>query len=78
MRGTPYGVVRAPMMGILTGVEARQGEPVAAGDRLATLESMKMEMAITAPVAGVLAWVGCEAGAKVERHQDLFRIEAAS
>ena len=72
------GVVRAPMMGILTGVEARQGAPVAAGDRLATLESMKMEMAITAPVAGVLAWVGCEAGAKVERHQDLFRIEAAS
>lgn len=69
------GVVRAPMMGIVTGVEAQQGQRVTAGDRLATLESMKMEMAIAAPVAGMLAWVGCEAGAKVERHQDLFRIE---
>ncbi len=70
------GVVRAPMMGIVTGVEAKQGQAVAAGERLATLESMKMEMAITAPVAGLVAWVGCEAQAKVERHQDLFRIEA--
>ncbi|TFZ08816.1 acetyl/propionyl/methylcrotonyl-CoA carboxylase subunit alpha [Ramlibacter humi] len=72
------GAVRAPMMGIMTGVEVTPGQQVAAGDRLATLESMKMEMAITAPVAGVVAWVGCEARSKVERHQDLFRIEAVT
>jgi acetyl/propionyl-CoA carboxylase alpha subunit len=69
------GVVRAPMMGIVIGVHTTCGEQVAAGDRLATMESMKMEMAITAPAAGVVAWVGCEALGKVERHQDLFRIE---
>ncbi|MDP3759871.1 MAG: biotin carboxylase N-terminal domain-containing protein [Ramlibacter sp.] len=69
------GLVRAPMMGIVIGVDAACGQQVAAGDRLGTLESMKMEMAITAPVAGVVAWVGCEARGKVERHQDLFRIE---
>ena len=69
------GVVRAPMMGIVIGVHTTCGQQVAAGDRLATMESMKMEMAITAPAAGVVAWVGCEAQGKVERHQDLFRIE---
>ncbi len=70
-----HGLVRAPMMGIVIGVDAACGQQVAAGERLATLESMKMEMAITAPAAGVVAWVGCEARGKVERHQDLFRIE---
>jgi acetyl/propionyl-CoA carboxylase alpha subunit len=70
------GVVRAPMMGIVIGVHTARGAQVAAGDRLATMESMKMEMAITAPAAGVVAWVGCEAQGKVERHQDLFRIES--
>jgi acetyl/propionyl-CoA carboxylase alpha subunit len=69
------GVVRAPMMGIVIGVHTTQGQKVDVGDRLATMESMKMEMAITAPAAGVVAWVGCEALGKVERHQDLFRIE---
>ena len=69
------GAVRAPMMGIVIGVHTTCGQQVAVGDRLATLESMKMEMAITAPAAGVVAWVGCETLGKVERHQDLFRIE---
>jgi len=73
-----HGVVRSPMMGIVVAVNAASGQQVSAGDRLATLESMKMEMAITAPVGGTVAWVGCEAQGKVERHQDLFRIEAVA
>jgi acetyl/propionyl-CoA carboxylase alpha subunit len=73
-----HGTVRAPMMGIVIAVDAAHGQKVAAGDRLAVMESMKMEMAIHAPVDGVVAWVGCEARGKVERHQDLFRIESAA
>jgi acetyl/propionyl-CoA carboxylase alpha subunit len=70
-----HGLVRAPMMGIMVTVDATSGQPVAAGQRLATLESMKMEMAITAPAAGTVTWVGCQPQGKVERHQELFRIE---
>lgn len=71
-----HGVVRAPMMGMVIAVQVETGQAVQAGDRLGTLESMKMEMAITAPAAGRVAWIGCAAQGKVERHQELFRIEA--
>jgi acetyl/propionyl-CoA carboxylase alpha subunit len=71
-----HGLVRAPMMGVVIAVDVRPGQQVAAGERLATLESMKMELAITAPVAGRVAAVGCTAQGKVERHQELFRIQA--
>ena len=70
-----HGLVRAPMMGVVIAVDVQAGQAVQAGDRLGTLESMKMEMAITAPEAGRVAWVGCTAQGKVERHQELFRIE---
>ncbi|WP_374665694.1 biotin carboxylase N-terminal domain-containing protein [Ramlibacter sp.] len=75
--GAHQGVVRASMMGVMVAVQVAEGEVVDAGARLGTMESMKMEMALTAPVAGRVAWVGCAAQAKVERHQDLFRIEPA-
>jgi acetyl/propionyl-CoA carboxylase alpha subunit len=70
------GSVRAPMMGLVTTVVVVAGERVAAGQRLATLESMKMETPIDAPVAGTVAWVGCAARDQVERHQPLFTIES--
>ena len=72
-----HGVVRAPMMGVMVDVRVAEGDRVDAGARLGTMESMKMEMAITAPVAGRVAQVGCAAQAKVERHQELFRVEAS-
>lgn len=75
--GAQHGVVRAPMMGVVIVVDVEAGQSVQAGDRLGTMESMKMEMAITAPAGGRVAWVGCTPQGKVERHQELFRIEAA-
>ncbi|MES2248061.1 MAG: biotin carboxylase N-terminal domain-containing protein [Pseudomonadota bacterium] len=70
------GLVRAPMMGLVIAVHVEAGQAVAAGERLATLESMKMEMTIAAPVAGIVRSVGCEALGKVERNQQLFLVEA--
>lgn len=69
------GSVRAPMMGLITSVAVADGALVAVGERLATLESMKMETPIEAPVAGTVRWVGCAAQDQVERHQALFTIE---
>lgn len=69
------GSVRAPMMGLITSVAVADGAVVAVGERLATLESMKMETPIEAPVAGTVCWVGCSAQDQVERHQALFTIE---
>ena len=46
---------RAPMPGKVTAVEVSQGEKVAKGQRLLTLEAMKMEHALTAPFDGTVA-----------------------
>ena len=50
--GVP-GQVAAPFQGVVT-VVVEQGQQVAAGETLATIEAMKMEAAITAPVAGTV------------------------
>jgi acetyl/propionyl-CoA carboxylase alpha subunit len=73
-RGGEPGTVLAPMMGLLIGVHAEEGQHVSVGDKLATLESMKMEMSITAPADGQVVWTGCVLGEKVERNQEIFRI----
>ena len=50
--GVP-GQVAAPFQGVVT-IAVEVGDTVAAGDTVATIEAMKMEAAITAPVGGVV------------------------
>ena len=47
------GQIAAPFQGVVT-VVAAEGDTVAAGDTVATIEAMKMEASITAPVAGTV------------------------
>jgi biotin carboxyl carrier protein len=44
--------VRAPLRGTLVRVDVEDGDEVAAGQRLAVVEAMKMENEVTAPTAG--------------------------
>ncbi|WP_295627849.1 pyruvate carboxylase [uncultured Corynebacterium sp.] len=50
------GHVAAPFAGAVT-VTVSEGDVVEAGDRVATIEAMKMEASITAPVGGTIAEV---------------------
>ncbi|MGA0595898.1 acetyl/propionyl/methylcrotonyl-CoA carboxylase subunit alpha [Enterovirga sp. CN4-39] len=75
------GRIRAPMMGRIVAVEVEAGTPVTGGQRLATMESMKMELPIQAPWAGVVSAVHCRQDANVERDQVVFvlsRVEDAA
>ncbi|MGH7860201.1 MAG: biotin/lipoyl-containing protein, partial [Candidatus Binatia bacterium] len=58
--------VRAPMQGKIIKVLVEQGQQVAAGDLICTLEAMKMENHIIAPREGTITELGVEAGATVE------------
>jgi 3-methylcrotonyl-CoA carboxylase alpha subunit len=49
---------------------------VAKGQKLLTLEAMKMEHTLTAPFDGVVAELNAEAGAQVQVEALLARIEA--
>ena len=67
----------APMPGLVKAVFAEPGQAVAAGDRLAILEAMKMEHTLLAARDGVVAEVLVEAGAQVEAGAALIRLEDA-
>jgi 3-methylcrotonyl-CoA carboxylase alpha subunit len=78
--GTTHGLhdgeIEAAMPGKVTAVEVSQGEKVAKGQRLLTLEAMKMEHAVTAPFDGTVAELTAKAGAQVTEGQLLVKVEA--
>ncbi|MDP5278117.1 acetyl/propionyl/methylcrotonyl-CoA carboxylase subunit alpha [Sphingomonas sp. DG1-23] len=69
------GALLAPMPGRVTAVDIAIGDTVAKGQRLVTLEAMKMEHGLTAPFDGVVAELNAEAGAQVSEGSLLVRIE---
>jgi acetyl-CoA/propionyl-CoA carboxylase biotin carboxyl carrier protein len=68
----------APMPGLVIGVHVRQGDPVVAGDRIVTLEAMKMEHVVTAPGPGTVEAVLVHEGQQVERGRPVARLGAAT
>jgi urea carboxylase len=63
--------VRAPITANVWNVAVEAGQRVEAGERLVVLEAMKMELAISAPRAGVVEQLRCSAGAFVTAGQEL-------
>jgi 3-methylcrotonyl-CoA carboxylase alpha subunit len=61
----------------VTAVEVKKGAKVEKGQRLLTLEAMKMEHALTAPFDGTIAELNAEAGAQVTEGQPLVKVEAS-
>jgi 3-methylcrotonyl-CoA carboxylase alpha subunit len=76
--GTSHGVhdgeIEAPMPGKVTAVEVSNGEKVAKGQRLLTLEAMKMEHSLTAPFDGTVDELSATAGQQVAEGQMLVKI----
>jgi 3-methylcrotonyl-CoA carboxylase alpha subunit len=69
------GAILAPMPGKVIAVEVAQGQTVTKGQKLLTLEAMKMEHTLTAPFDGVVAELNAIAGAQVQVETLLARIE---
>ncbi|WP_326541611.1 acetyl/propionyl/methylcrotonyl-CoA carboxylase subunit alpha [Pseudorhodoferax sp.] len=69
------GAVTAPLTGRIVEVAVQVGDPVAAGQRLAVLEAMKMEHQLTAPIAGRVAELLAQAGGQAAKGALLLRIE---
>ncbi|MFD4444557.1 pyruvate carboxylase [Nocardia sp. NPDC058519] len=69
------GQLGAPFSGVVT-LAVGVGDPVAAGDTVATIEAMKMEATITAPRAGVIDWVAIKQVQQVDGG-DLLLVVAA-
>jgi 3-methylcrotonyl-CoA carboxylase alpha subunit len=65
------------MPGKVIAVEVAAGDKVTKGQKLLTLEAMKMEHSLTAPFDGVVAELNAAPGAQVQVEALLVRIEAA-
>ena len=70
------GAILAPMPGKVTSVEVAAGDAVTKGQRLLTLEAMKMEHGLVAPFDGVVVELNTSAGAQVPVDAVLVRVEA--
>ena len=73
---TPEGcrAVRSPTTASVWKVSVEPGQRVAAGERLVVLEAMKMEIAVTAPIAGIIEKLNCVKGALVMAGQNLVTL----
>jgi acetyl-CoA/propionyl-CoA carboxylase biotin carboxyl carrier protein len=71
------GDLRAPMPGQVLLVHAEPGQQVKAGDPVVVLESMKMELVLSAPVDGVVSELQVAVGDSVTVDQPLARVEAS-
>jgi len=66
--------IKSPMPGIIIAVPVQVGDVVRKGDKVAILESMKMENELRAPTDGTVVEVLVEAGASVEKDQLLVML----
>jgi 3-methylcrotonyl-CoA carboxylase alpha subunit len=79
--GTTHGLhdgeIEAPMPGKVTAVEVAVGETVSRGQRLLTLEAMKMEHSLTAPFDGTIVELDATEGQQVTEGKLLVKVEPA-
>ncbi len=69
------GALVSPMPGRIIAVDARQGDAVVKGQKLVTLEAMKMEHSLVAPFDGVVADVHVSEGGQVSEGMLLVKVE---
>ncbi|HEX8383785.1 MAG TPA: acetyl/propionyl/methylcrotonyl-CoA carboxylase subunit alpha [Sphingomonas sp.] len=75
--GGADGAILSPMPGRVIAVDVVAGEVVAKGQKLVTLEAMKMEHSLVAPFDGVVAELAATAGGQVAEGTLLARVERA-
>ncbi len=69
------GLVRAPAPAMVAAIPVQAGDEVAEGDVVVVVESMKLETALRAPVAGRVTEVIADVNTQVESGAKLVRIE---
>ena len=68
-QGAGDGAILSPMPGLVISVDVAEGDRVAKGDRLLTVEAMKMEHSLRAPFDGIVGKLQVSTGARVSENQ---------
>jgi biotin carboxyl carrier protein len=72
--GSGHGNIKAPMPGAVVSIQKGVGEHVTRGEIVLTIESMKLQTALTVPRDGVIAAVLRAEGEKFEKDEILVRL----
>jgi acetyl/propionyl-CoA carboxylase alpha subunit len=75
--GASDGAVRSPMPGHILAVAVAEGDAVAKGALLLVMEAMKMEMTLTAPIAGTVTGLTAKVAERVAEGTVLLRLQAS-
>ncbi|WP_411196813.1 acetyl/propionyl/methylcrotonyl-CoA carboxylase subunit alpha [Rhizobium sp.] len=67
--GPGDGAILSPMPGLVISVDVAEGDRVARGDRLLTVEAMKMEHSLRAPFDGIVEKLQVSSGIRVSENQ---------
>jgi len=70
------GVIKAPMHGKVLAILVEQGASVQKGERVAVVEAMKMEHALTAPIDGTVGEIAAAVGAQIAEGATILSIAA--
>lgn len=70
----PEGRVTAPMTGTIKEIMVAEGDRVAEGERLLVMEAMKMDLDVSAPVAGTVIRIDAQPGTTVRERDSLVII----
>lgn len=73
--GDRHDVVRAPMPGAVVQLHRHTGDEVKRGETIVTIESMKLQTALTAPRDGRIADLVRQEGQTFEKDEVLVRLE---
>jgi 3-methylcrotonyl-CoA carboxylase alpha subunit len=68
-QGAGDGAILSPMPGLVISVDVAEGDHVARGDRLLTVEAMKMEHSLRAPFDGIVGKLQVSSGTRVSENQ---------
>jgi len=72
------GAILSPMPGRIIAVAVAAGDAVAKGQKLLTLEAMKMEHSLVAPFDGTIAELNASEGGQVSEGALLVKIEKST
>ena len=68
-------IVRAPMPGIVRSIVVSAGDSINSGDAVATMEAMKMEVVLKAPIKGIIDEICVEPNAQVAQGAEIVRLQ---
>ena len=71
-------LVASPIAGNIWAVLVKEGDRVAAGQKVVVVEAMKMEVGVEAPMAGIVRKIAAAPGKLVTAGQALAVIEAVA